>query len=150
MKNNLTKSACPEWHFQEAVGFVCPDGICTPPYTKSQGHKPIPDNVLELATQFVVAIRYMTTDKDPEMVSNEITIDSRGGDRWSICWAGMCWKHSERKWVYESSPSNRTDDFIANTRMTLENAFTLAPTAIANAIIMQGPQGQWIESRLNG
>ncbi len=62
-------------------------------------------------------------------LGERITIQRRrqrdGTKKWSVNDSG-CVLNSDGKWECEPSPSNRTDDFIATTRFTLEEAWEKA------------------------
>ena len=74
-----------------------------------------PDHMLSLATQFTLHVPGR----------GEIIIEKRGENSWAI---------SDRfdvldrngNWRYEPLPSSRTEEFIAETRFTLEDAFERA------------------------
>lgn len=48
------------------------------------------------------------------MVTTELR--NRVRDEWAICFAGQCFDKSTLDFEYEALPSNRSDDFLANTR----------------------------------
>jgi len=74
-----------------------------------------PEHMLSLATQFTFHV--------PGRGS--LQIEKRGEDSWVIL-DGREVLDRHGNWRYEPLPSNRTDEFIAETRFTLEDAFTRA------------------------
>lgn len=48
-------------------------------------------------------------------VIDRVTIETRGGGTWAICWHGSCLT-KKKEWVYEPMPSSRTAAFIKRTR----------------------------------
>ena len=83
----------------------------------------------ELEARLAMAVRFDWPEyKDLHF---RVAIESRGDGKWAIINGGMCWTR-DGEWEYESMPSNRTDEFIARTRYTLEEAFKLAPAAQAS------------------
>ena len=59
-----------------------------------------------------------------------VSIDYRGDNgvvegKWAVINKGSCWNKSSHKFVYEPSPSNRTDRFFKNTRFTFEEALKI-------------------------
>ena len=68
----------------------------------------------------------------------------KGGDpdRWAIKFqTHYCWSNSEG-WVWEPSAGNRTEEFIAETRFSLEEATYLVPTLLADIQAERIPQLQ--------
>lgn len=64
----------------------------------------------------------------PDPLHDKITIDkiySPGGDYWTIKWGGSRWSKKNNLFLHESQPSNRTDDFINDTKFTLEDAYKI-------------------------
>lgn len=56
----------------------------------------------------------------------DITVENRGKDRWAICLGRSCWNKTEKDFVYESLPSSRTEEFMKNSRFSLQEAVGLA------------------------
>ena len=59
-----------------------------------------------------------------------ITIEKRSEDRWVIS-NGTSVFNSFDEWEWEPLPSGRDEEFIARTRLTLEEAFARVPAALA-------------------
>lgn len=80
--------------------------------------------------------------KYDDMDTYNLTIEWRDVDRWAICRIGcQCWNGSD--WEYESSPSNREDDFLKRCRFPLSEAIDRAAAAAASVRAM-------VERRFNG
>lgn len=57
---------------------------------------------------------------------NEISIQRRSEKSWCIFCNGRVFNKNKNKWEQEPSPSNRTDEFIQDTRFsTKEEAYTV-------------------------
>jgi hypothetical protein len=59
-------------------------------------------------------------------IAEDITIEKRGNDLWCVTVFGGTVLNRNLERLYEPLPGNRTDEFIAATRFTLEDAFTIA------------------------
>lgn len=62
--------------------------------------------------------------------SYDITVELRSTNRWAICYGRSCWDIRENEFIYESMPSGRTEDYIKNTRFSLDEALKLAEEII--------------------
>lgn len=63
-----------------------------------------------------------------------VTVEWRGFDRWAIVDGGSyVWNETANEWRYEASPSNRSDEFIAQTRYSLEDAHRIAHRIVNGA-----------------
>lgn len=49
---------------------------------------------------------------------SEITIEARYKNVWAICKGSLCFNKRTQEWEYESSPSNRSAEFINDTRFS--------------------------------
>lgn len=58
-------------------------------------------------------------------VAEDIAVEKRGENAWCVSVYGTVVDRDLNR-HYEPSPSNRTDEFIAATRFTLEEAFNIA------------------------
>lgn len=85
-------------------------------------HATAPAERLAMATQFKVG----------EIYGTEVLIDLRGGGLWAVTCSPDCLT-SDGKWVVEPRPSSRSDDFLADTRFTLDEAFRLAAHVLTDA-----------------
>lgn len=83
---------------------------------------PTKEEMLSKATSFTVLERDRRTGR-PEI---SIVLRDRNPTRWAISLDGMGVLTRDLEDVYEPSPSNRTDEFIQNTRFSLEEAWELA------------------------
>lgn len=64
---------------------------------------------------------------DPEFTYS-ITVTWRGDDRWAICIdSHRCRSKGKQGWVYEMRSSDRTEEFLADTRFGLDEAVALMP-----------------------
>lgn len=57
-----------------------------------------------------------------------ITVEYRGRDRWAVLRHGQC-LGTDGAWDYESTPSNREDEWLATHRFDLDTALKLAKGA---------------------
>lgn len=57
-----------------------------------------------------------------------ITVEYRGGDRWAVVRHRQC-MNAKGEWSWESIPSEREDDWLADHRFDLETALRLAKEA---------------------
>lgn len=94
--------------------------------------------LLHHATEFTLVPDYGELNdafSDDPAWRDRLTIAWRGAseeggddDRWAILWRhSNCWHNGRQRFVYEHSPGNRTEKFIASTRFTLEEAAALIP-----------------------
>lgn len=56
----------------------------------------------------------------------DIRIEERSAGKWAVVHASYCLGAHDGEWDHEPSPSNRTDEWIADHRFTLEEATRLA------------------------
>lgn len=61
--------------------------------------------------------------------SFEVTVDYRGGGRWAVKNRGFCLS-ATGEWDYESIPSEREDEWLADHRFHEETALRLAREAV--------------------
>jgi hypothetical protein len=54
-----------------------------------------------------------------------ITVEYRGRNLWAVCWRREC-LGLDRRWDFESSPSNRADSWLKTHRFGLAEALRLA------------------------
>jgi hypothetical protein len=65
----------------------------------------------------------------------DIDVEERGGGRWAVLKrVGQC-LGSDGRFVYEPSPSNRTDEFLAAHRFGLDEALALARRAAPEVVV---------------
>lgn len=69
-------------------------------------------------------------DHAGEYDSFAITVEWRGGDRWAVCrgpgWRpGQVWCAGLQDWVYEPSPSERSGEFLSQTRYSKDEALRI-------------------------
>ncbi len=83
---------------------------------------PSKEEMLSKATSFTVLERDKKTGR-PEI---SIVLRDRNPNKWAISLDGMGVLTRNFEYVYEPSPSNRSDEFIASTRFSLEEAWELA------------------------
>lgn len=74
-------------------------------------------NPADLGARIVVEIRSYREDSDVWAVTNG---------------AEGCYNLKKQEWVYEPSPSNRTDEFIEQTRYPLDQAWEIAQQLFKN------------------
>jgi hypothetical protein len=58
-------------------------------------------------------------------IAKTISISWRGEGAWAVCDMGLVLNH-DGDWEYEPTPSNRTEEFKARTRYSLDEAFIKA------------------------
>lgn len=90
-----------------------------------------PEERLQHATEFSFLPPGMERT-DPNARYFEVKVSRRSDDKWAVVCLDQVWCHGEwehEKWVYEALPSNRTAEFIANTRFPLEEAIEIAQAA---------------------
>lgn len=68
-------------------------------------------------------------------IAEDVMIEKRGKDKWCVQVFGGTVLDKDLSRHYEPSPSNRTEEFIAATRFTLEDAYNLARKYIDNGDI---------------
>lgn len=78
----------------------------------------IGDRVEELEKMLKQATRFE--------IAEDIVIEKRGKDKWCVVVFGGTVLDSDLNRHYEPMPSSRTAEFIAATRFTLEDAYTIA------------------------
>lgn len=66
-----------------------------------------------------------------------LTVQERSEGSWSIKWNEMVLTR-DRRWVYEPSPSDRDDGFLARTRFPEETAIELAGLVLDNTGVPGG------------
>lgn len=84
-----------------------------------------PEELLAHATEFVFTPRVEEGEEEVEAFRHfRVYVQWRSEGRYAISRYSEIWDGKE--WVYESLPSNRTDEFIAKTRFSLEDAVAMA------------------------
>lgn len=86
-------------------------------------------------------------DDDPEQ-QDAIVLSWRGPsepggdpDRWAIRWRNrLCWSRSESAFVHEPGGGNRSGEFVADTRFTLDEAVVLVPGMLARLETVRIPE----------
>ena len=82
------------------------------------------------ATEYQVSI--FTEEEDPEgyigLSAWALKVAYRGRDRWAVLHHGLCLS-TTGTWDYESSPTNREDEFLATHRFGFREALDLAEKA---------------------
>lgn len=100
-----------------------------------------PEELLEHAISFAF---YPSGAKEDEINGSNfrIGVERRGlGDTWAVTHLGECWDGED--WVYESLPSNRTDEFKAKTRFPLTTAIELANRLVDTVVVNGATYAQW-------
>jgi hypothetical protein len=69
-----------------------------------------------------------------ERGSWDLAVEERGEGRWAVLHLGLC-LGSDGRFVYEPSPSNRTDEFLADHRFGLDEALALAKRAAPDVVV---------------
>jgi hypothetical protein len=64
----------------------------------------------------------------------EVTVDWVGEDKWVVRNGGHSCLSNEGLWEYEPLPSNRTDEFKARTRCSLDEAMERATNWLRNPV----------------
>lgn len=83
-------------------------------------------NALELLVH-AVRFAFPYTKNPSEMVFIE-KIFNEGGDYWTIKLGGSRWSKKHQMFIYEPCPSERTDEFIEDTKYNLNEAYGIANT----------------------
>lgn len=84
-----------------------------------------PEELLAHATEFVFTPTVEEGEQDVEAFRHfRVYVQWRGADKYAISRFGEVWNGED--WEYESLPSNRTDEFIAKTRFSLDEAVAMA------------------------
>ena len=65
-----------------------------------------------------------TDRNDPRTHHFRVQVRWRGGDTWSVLWAGECWNGTG--WEYEPMNTARDDAFLARTLFPLDEACEMA------------------------
>src|SRR5580700_2860866 len=86
-------------------------------------------------------------EEDRDYQHFKISLESRGKDRWAVCWGSMCLSNGG-KWDYEPMPSSRTPSYLARHRFSLDEAKTLA-TKMAPKITVNGTTALQLWERRN-
>jgi len=85
-----------------------------------------PEELLQHATEFSFLPPGLERT-DPNARYFEVKASRRGEGKWAVVCMGEVW--DGEYWVYESLPSNRTEEFIAKARFPLEEAVQIAQAA---------------------
>lgn len=64
-------------------------------------------------------------DEGAKRSAGRISVEHRGGDSWAVVDGCMC-ATRDLEWIFEPSPSNREDDFVARTRFPFNEAIDIA------------------------
>lgn len=108
---------------------ICPD--CQGLVERQQ----VDHSIFCVRCEFVIRSKFAKVQKVAEILSpyatrfeiaEDITIEKRGNDLWCVTVFGGTVLNRNLERLYEPMPGNRTDEFIAATRFTLEDAFTIA------------------------
>lgn len=91
------------------------------------------DEAFELFPHVTTLTFGPSTEVDDEAYIYQVKVAYRGKQKFAIIWMNECWNGSE--WVYESSPSNRTEEFIAQTRFDLKEAIEIAKELPAKVVV---------------
>lgn len=92
------------------------------------------------ATPEPFATNYLVTwlDRDhPEATIWAVRIEWRGDDRWAVCTGNTAVLGRNGMWHHEPLPSSRTDQWLADHRFSLEEAWSLA-IAAADTLTVNG------------
>lgn len=96
---------------------------------------------MELSTT-VRATRYEVTALPDDIVHNRsgfvLTVEARGRGRWAVCEGGRCWNRRTKDWDYESLPSGRTDEWLAEHRFDRLTQALLEAQACAPVLTVNG------------
>lgn len=86
--------------------------------------------------------RYEVTALPDDIAQNRsglvISVEWRGKDKWAVCRDGYCWNHVVREWTYESIPSERTDEWLAQHRYDLMTTALQAAQVLAPWLTVNG------------
>lgn len=104
--------------------------------------------VYERVTEYVVSVA--PPDHD-DRFHWEITVQWRRDELWAVTRHGRC-LNAGGKWEYESSPSNRDNDFLSRTRFDLRTALRMAreaaPKLRTNRLTFAEWEQRWSDSPL--
>ena len=64
----------------------------------------------------------------------DLSVEERGEGRWAVLHLSYC-LGADGRFVYEPSPSNRTDEFLASHRFGLDEALALAKRAAPDVVV---------------
>lgn len=92
---------------------------------QNQAHDPI-------FNRYVLATRFTLVDQSPEFMGG-LHIEWRSKDRWVIVDTPHLYTR-KGEWVHEPLNSNRTEEFLAQTRYTLDEAWEIANKLIKKEI----------------
>ena len=81
-------------------------------------------SLLKCATRFQMKPGLDIWEAGLEEAGLEVTLEIRSKGLWAVTYMGYCLSKN-RVWEYEPNPSSRTDEFLANTRFSLDEALTL-------------------------
>lgn len=66
-----------------------------------------------------------------------VTVSRRSNGLWAVLWMGQCWNARTKDWEYEPSPSGRSEDFLVECRLSLQDAVRVAHEA-PNTLTVNG------------
>lgn len=72
-----------------------------------------------------------------------IRVAKRSPGKWAVLHMGQCWNGED--WVYEGSPSGRTDEFKSQTRFTFDEAVAIALSKVETQTVNGRTYAQWQE-----
>jgi hypothetical protein len=78
-----------------------------------------------VATRLAKAVKFCVYSQN----NYRIYIELRGDDLWAITHLGECMT-VDGNWVYEPLPSNRSEEFLAQTRFPFDQAWALAEAKV--------------------
>ena len=73
-------------------------------------------------------------DDERDGGSWDLSVEERGEGRWAVLHLSYCLGR-DGEFVYEPSPSNRTDEFLAGHRFGLDEALALAKRAAPDVVV---------------
>ncbi|MFI9344973.1 hypothetical protein ACIG0D_27460 [Streptomyces sp. NPDC052773] len=85
----------------------------------------------------VQATRYevsLLPEGDINRLSFTINVEYRGGDRWAVVRHRQC-MNAQGEWSWESVPSEREDEWLAEHRFDLDTALRLAKQAAPHVVV---------------
>jgi hypothetical protein len=97
---------------------------------KGAGEPAAPEPVVRVSRYTVSCLPESETQRG----SWDINVEERGEGRWAVLHIGQC-LGSDGRFVYEPSPSNRTDEFLAAHRFGLDEALALAKRAAPDVVV---------------
>lgn len=88
----------------------------------------LPDEVCYAPTQFRVSLFPFGASEahNFEIQVAARDVDGNGSLLYAVCRFQQCWNESDGEWQWESQPSNRADEFKAQTRYPLVTALEIA------------------------